>query len=164
MSLSEAAGGLRASILVVVAGSDGEVHPRVDSPVDGIVQNLGHTATKRHVDDGTLMPCFPDGSIFGLGSGELSNSLLSGPRDTSDNVTLSFTPIGTQDPDNNEVDSLLGTPYLRKPTVVENRRSRRTFQRLRSYVFLYLFDVISRHTYFTLRALALLSFFRRTEE
>ena len=47
---------------------------------------------------------------------------------------------------------------------VENRRSRRTFQRLRSYVFLYLFDVISRHTYFTLRALALLSFFRRTEE
>jgi len=47
---------------------------------------------------------------------------------------------------------------------VENRRSRRTFQSPRSYVFLCLFDVISRHIYITLRALALLSFFRRTEE
>ena len=39
--------GVRAGIPAVVARSDGEVHPRVDGLVSGIVQSLGHTPTRR---------------------------------------------------------------------------------------------------------------------
>jgi hypothetical protein len=92
-------GGVRTGILVVIASSDGEVHTRVDSPVDGIVQSLGHTTTQRHVGDGTLMLCLPGGSVFGLGSGELVSSVLGSPQDTGNNVTHSAASVGTQDLD-----------------------------------------------------------------
>ena len=94
--------GVRAGILVVVARSDGEVHPRADSPVDGIVQSLRHTSTQRHVGNGTLVPRLPGGSILGLSSGELVSSLLSSP-----------TPVGAQDLNSNEIDSLGNTVLAR---------------------------------------------------
>jgi hypothetical protein len=74
--------GVRAGILAVVASSDSEVRPRVDSPVDGIVQSLGHTTTQRHVGDGALMLCLPGGSVFGLGNGELVSSVISAAHKT----------------------------------------------------------------------------------
>ena len=100
--LLSSCGGVRAGILVVVARSDGEVHPRVDSPVDGIVQSLRHTPTQQHVGNGTLVPRLPSGSVLGLSGGELASSLLSGP-----------TPVGAQDLNSNEIDSLGNTVLAR---------------------------------------------------
>ena len=104
--LLSSCGGIRAGILVVIASSDGEVHPRFDGPVDGIVQSLGHTTTQRHVGDRTLVLRPPGGSVLSLGRGELVSSLLGSPQNASDNITHGATSVGSQDLDSNEVDSL----------------------------------------------------------
>ena len=104
-------GGVGTGILVVVPGGDGEVHTRVDGPVNSIVQSLGHTATQRHVGNGSLVLRLSGSSELGLGSSELLGSLVSGPQNTTDDVGHSATSVGTQDLDGDEVGSL-GNPVL----------------------------------------------------
>lgn len=95
-----------AGVPVVVAGSDGEMHARIDSPVDSIVQSEGLATTQRHVGHGTLVLGLSGRGILSLGSSELVGSLFSSPQNTANNIGHSTTSVGTQNLDSNQIDSL----------------------------------------------------------
>ena len=105
--------GVRAGIPVVVTGSDSKVHARVDGPVDGIIQSLGLATAQGHVGDGTLVLCPSGGSVLSLSGSKLVGSLLSGPQDTTNDISHGTTSVGTQDLDGDEVDSLGNTVLAR---------------------------------------------------
>ena len=121
-------GRLSAGVPVVVTGSDGEVHARVDGSVDAIIQSDRLATTQKYVCEGTLVPCLSSGSVFSLGCSVLAGSLFSSPHNTANDTSYGTTPVGTQDLDGNEV-TALATPDLREPTVptqwVRDRSCRR---------------------------------------
>ena len=100
-------------VLVVVVGSNSEVHARLDGLVDGIVQSLRLATTQRHVGDGSLVSCRSSRSVLGLGSSELFSSLVSSPQNTANDVSHGTTSIRTQDLDGNQVGSLRNTVLAR---------------------------------------------------
>ena len=116
-NLLSRSGGVRTGIPTVVASGDGKVHATLDNLVR-IVQSLGHTATQRHVSDGTLVPCLPGGGELDIGSSELG-SLLSGAQNNTDDISHSATSVRTQDPDG--VGSLSNPIFAeaRPPNLVE---------------------------------------------
>ena len=88
-----------AGVLVVVVGSNSEVHARLDGLFDGIVQSLRLATTQRHVGDRSLVPCRSSRSVLGLGSSELFSSLVSSPQNTANDISHGTTSIRTQDLD-----------------------------------------------------------------
>ena len=108
-SLLCGSGGVGTGIPVVVTGSDGEVHARLDGLVDGVVQSQGLSTTQRHVGDGTLMPSLSGSSVLSLCSGELVSGLFSSPQNATNDVSHGTTSVGAQDLDGDEVDGLRNT-------------------------------------------------------
>lgn len=102
-----------ASITVVIASSNGEMHAVVHSPVDRYIQSLRLATTKRHVRNGSLVRRLAGGSKLLLGSFHLLLSSLSGKVNASNDIAHRAAAIATENLDSNNVRALGDTVPLR---------------------------------------------------
>lgn len=105
--LRSSSGGVVAGISVVVASGDSKVNTSADGSVDGSIESLGLTTTKRHVGDGALEAL----ALAVLGLLLLLEMAGGSELDTLDNVGHGSGAVRSEDLDSIDV-GLLGNTVL----------------------------------------------------